>query len=149
MTRDELKRMFPKMSEDALNLNATDALWEPKAKPRRSLKEIVLAQELQNGTPKTCHPLPSPEPKQAVLNVSIEPSRGKAAYTGRVTIRIESFRKRLIDPDNLCPKYMVDGLRYANIISGDSAAEVEIVTTQTRVSSKEEERTEITITPIR
>ena len=149
MTRDELKRLFPKMSEDALTLNATDAPWQPKATPRRSLKEIVLDETLQNGNTEAHRSSPSAKPKQALLDVPVEPSRGKAAYSGRVTIRIESFRKRLIDPDNLCPKYLVDGLRYANIISGDSAAEVEIVTTQTRVSSKAEERTAITITPIR
>lgn len=54
----------------------------------------------------------------------------------RVLVRVTSFRKRLIDEDNLCEKYHVDLCRYAGIISGDAPEQTKIEVYQ--VKSKEE-----------
>ena len=51
----------------------------------------------------------------------------------------------MLDPDNLCPKYFVDGLRYAGIIPDDTARDIVLHISQEKVDKKEEERTEITI----
>lgn len=44
----------------------------------------------------------------------------------RVLVRITAVRKRLLDEDNLCEKYLVDLCRYAGIIVGDSPATTHI-----------------------
>lgn len=67
----------------------------------------------------------------------------------RFFVRVTSYRVRLLDEDNLCEKYGVDCLRYSGILPGDSAAEARIVTSQEKVSRKDEERTtfEISLIP--
>ena len=53
-----------------------------------------------------------------------------------------------MDEDNLAEKYHVDACRYAGIIHSDAPGKVRIKATQQSVKTKEEERTEIDITPI-
>lgn len=50
----------------------------------------------------------------------------------------------MLDPDNLCPKSLIDGLRYAGLIPGDEPDKIELSISQERCA-KEEERTEIEI----
>ena len=57
----------------------------------------------------------------------------------RVLVRITSHRERLIDPDNLCPKYFIDCLRYAGIIADDSAAHIELSVSQRKCAKGQEE----------
>lgn len=71
--------------------------------------------------------------------------KGKACDTGRVQVRVTSYRNRLLDPDNLCPKYFIDCLRYAEIIPNDREADIKLEVTQQKAK---EERTEITIEPL-
>lgn len=54
----------------------------------------------------------------------------------RFLIRVTSFRKRLIDEDNLCSKYLVDLCRYASILPSDAPDKCKIEIGQ--VKSKEE-----------
>lgn len=63
----------------------------------------------------------------------------------RIRVRVESFRGRLIDPDNLCPKYFIDCLRYAGLIPNDTAADIVLEVSQKKSG---DERTEITVEPI-
>lgn len=70
----------------------------------------------------------------------------EARHPGKHLVRVTSFRRRLLDPDNLCPKFHIDTLRYAGCIPGDSPAEIEITTGQAKVARKEDERTVIEIT---
>lgn len=71
---------------------------------------------------------------------ALGPRRTQGKDTGRVLVRVTSFRVRLLDEDNLCEKYHVDCLRYAGIISGDDPSQAKIETGQVRVKSKTEER---------
>lgn len=90
----------------------------------------------------------SAQPEQAVRNGPFQPPQREAAYPGRVSIRVTSYRRRLIDPDNLCPKYFLDSCRYAGLIRDDTPDAIHLQIEQARVSAKEEERTEILITPL-
>lgn len=63
----------------------------------------------------------------------------------RVQLSIVSFRRRLIDPDNLCPKYFIDCLRYAGIIPNDREEDITLQVSQVKVKTKAEERTELEI----
>lgn len=62
----------------------------------------------------------------------------------RVRVRVVSFRSRLCDPDNLCPKYFVDCLRYAGLITDDTPELITLEVSQVKVK-RGEERTEIEI----
>lgn len=95
------------------------------------------------------HHLPqSPQPKRATIHESLGKEEGKASHSIRLLVRVTSFRRRLLDTDNLTPKYFVDCLRYCGILSDDTEAEIDLRISQKKVSSKEEERTEIEIEPL-
>ena len=84
---------------------------------------------------------PSPVPQRPVRNEPLATTEGKESHAGRISVRVTSYRKRLIDPDNLCVKYFIDCLRYAGILRDDTAACVALTVAQEKV--KENERTEI------
>jgi hypothetical protein len=66
----------------------------------------------------------SPKPQPAVLNEPVAAPQGKGSDPSRVHVRVTSHRKRLCDPDNLCPKYFIDCLRYAGLIRDDNPNEI-------------------------
>lgn len=84
------------------------------------------------------------EPQQTFQHARIIPQPGIQANPTRYAVSIISHRSRLCDPDNLCAKYFVDGLRYAQIIVDDTAAIVDYRIRQQK-AAKGEERTEIII----
>lgn len=90
----------------------------------------------------------SAEPERVVFNAPVGEIQREALYTGRCLVRVESFRRRLIDPDNLVPKYFVDSLRYLGALRDDRAEDIEIRVSQTKVSREEDEETVITLTEI-
>lgn len=69
-------------------------------------------------------------------------------HTGRVLVRVTSFRVRLLDEDNLCEKWHVDCLRYSGILSGDDPSQAKIETGQVKVKKKTEERVLIEVFPL-
>lgn len=91
------------------------------------------------------HSIPRPEPKPSVRDESLAKDKGKKGHTGRVSLVVVSYRRRLIDTDNLTPKFFVDACRYAGFIKDDRAEDIEFSVRQEKVASKELERTEITI----
>jgi hypothetical protein len=92
--------------------------------------------------------LPSSVPQRPLRDAALAESEGEKGYSGRVSVRITSFRRRPMDPDNLTVKWYIDCLRYAGILRDDRAADIDLVTAQKKVGRKEEERTEIEVTPI-
>ena len=63
----------------------------------------------------------------------------------RIQVHVRSFRRRLLDEDNLVSKFHNDGLRYCGLLPTDAPQYVSIRTTQERVATEKEERTEITL----
>lgn len=88
--------------------------------------------------------LPDPIAQPAVRSPDL-PDAGKEKNPGRCAVRIISCRRRLIDPDNLCPKFFIDALRYEGVIAGDSAKHIVYSIEQRKVKSQKEERTIIEI----
>ncbi len=88
---------------------------------------------------------PSPKPEQIVRDEPLAKVKGEASNSGRIAVRITSFRRRLLDPDNLCPKFFIDGLRYSGLIPDDRQEDIALTVEQVKVKTKEEERTEIEI----
>lgn len=72
-------------------------------------------------------------------------SQVKKRDTRRFLVRVTSFRRRLLDEDNLCEKFHVDCCRYAGLIPTDAASQTKIETGQVKVKSEADERTEIEI----
>lgn len=72
-------------------------------------------------------------------------SQAKKTDTRRFLVRVKSFRRRLLDQDNLCEKFAVDCCRYAGLLPADDPGKAKIEVSQEKVKRKEDERTEITI----
>ena len=121
MTREHLKRKFPNASEAFISANSDQAGGVAQG-------AVV---------------------KPAVRHEPVEQEKREARHAGRFHVRVVSFRRRLLDPDNLCPKYFIDCLRYAGLIPDDRAQDITLESRQEKVGSKAEERTEIEIIPIR
>ncbi len=66
---------------------------------------------------------------------------------GRIAVRFIGFRVRPLDPDGFAgsTKHLLDGLRHAGIIPDDSPEFITLETSQVKVASFKEERTEIEI----
>lgn len=126
MTADELRKLFPNASEQFIRANA-DTPPSPSLPARvgGSASRPVVERRVR------------PRPLAARKNEGPNPAR--------FFVRVTSFRRRLLDEDNLCEKYFVDCCRYAGLLPGDDAGQARIVTTQEKVGRKEDERTEIVI----
>ena len=89
--------------------------------------------------------------EQVILDAPMGPMPRETLYAGRVAVGIVSYRRRLLDPDNLMggAKYFVDALRYAGAFRDDRPQDITLQVAQEKVARKEDERTEITLTPAR
>lgn len=94
--------------------------------------------------------LSDPEPQYPVRHepLAAQGREGEDAARppGRVRVAVTSYRRRLIDPDNLCPKFAIDACRYAGLIRDDSEADIEFSVRQEKVATKAEEKTVIELT---
>ena len=67
-------------------------------------------------------------------------------FNSPVCILVHSFRHRLADPDNVSTKAALDGIVKVGILGNDTAKQVqEIRFKQTKIGTKEKEKTIITI----
>jgi hypothetical protein len=123
INKDELKRLFPKASHDFFKSN--EAANDPARdnRPVAKLERCVIDE-----------PLAAPQVKEA-------DSKG-------FIVRVTSVRQRLLDEDNLCEKYHVDGCRYSSLISSDAPGKTKILVGQRKVQKGEQEKTIIEITYI-
>jgi len=116
----DLKKLFPNGSKSFLALHGFTDVYNSLAAPKleRDIGDGPLAEgQIQEAAP------------------------------ARILVRVESFRRRLIDEDNLCEKYAVDCCRYAGLLPSDAPNKTKIEVSQTKVYDEKDERTEITITP--
>jgi hypothetical protein len=87
-------------------------------------------------------------PQRLILNGALAAQEREKTNSRRISVRVESIRKRLIDPDNLCAKWFVDCLRYCGVLRDDTASDIEFTITQRKAKKGEQERTELTIDKI-
>jgi len=149
MTPFDLKRLFPKASKSFLDANPRPELVRKRALDlidnKNGVKWPLRAKKDASSNVQDHHIAPSSKPKRTSRHESMGQKEGKNGHPIRLLVSVTSFRRRLLDPDNLIPKYFVDCLRYCGILSGDTEAEVDLRISQKKVSSKAEERTEIEI----
>ena len=84
------------------------------------------------------------EPQPPVRDEPLAAPPREAGDAGRVRVSVVSYRARLCDPDNLCPKYFIDCLRYAGLITDDSPEYITLEVRQVRCA-RADERTELLI----
>jgi hypothetical protein len=84
------------------------------------------------------------EPQPLVRDEPVAASPREAGDAGRVRVCVVSFRARLCDPDNLCPKYFIDCLRYAGLIRDDSPEFITLEVRQVKCA-RHQQRTELLI----
>ena len=124
MTPEELKRVFPNASESTL---------------RRNFATTFAAHVLVDGSRETA------ELESDISNGALGKVQVQKGTSGRFLVRVTSFRRRLLDEDNLCEKYHCDLCRYSGIISGDSPATTQIEVCQQKVAKGKPEETKVEI----
>lgn len=157
MTERQVRRLFPRASEDFIrtNSNPADELTAPEAETR------ALGPNAALGIVKSSHDSgragfnenhhhnsgASPEPQCSDRARKLALARqAQKDSAERIHLRIISVRKRLLDPDNLVPKWTIDALRYCGIIRGDEPDKITLETSQRKAAKGEEEHTEVTLT---
>lgn len=114
------------------------------SRPGLRNRNIDIARELLYGNQADCA-LQDPQPEQPVRHGTLETDQGKEESPYRIIVRITAFVFQPIDTDNLCPKYLIDGLRYSGLIPDDGPGDIELTITQESCPSRKEERTEVTL----
>ena len=87
----------------------------------------------------------TPKLERDPSNAALEAEQGEEGASSRVHIRFVSVRKRLLDPDNLSEKWLLDCLRYCGAIRGDEPDKITLETTQRKARKGEEEHTLVEI----
>ena len=87
----------------------------------------------------------SPVVERPACHEPLEAVQVKAPDTSRFLVRVTSFRRRLLDEDNLAEKYHVDCCRYAGLLASDAPDKTSIQVYQVKVRTKDEEMTVIEI----
>lgn len=89
---------------------------------------------------------PTAKQEQTLQHALPHKAQAEGDDTGRTRICYQSYRVRLLDPENEETKFHTDALRYCGIIQDDRVQDVEIILhPQVKVMARGEERTEITI----
>ena len=78
-------------------------------------------------------------PECVVRDEPLAKGKGKKADGRRFRVSVISRRSRLLDPDNLCGKGIVDCLRYAGAIEQDDPAAIDYLISQEKVAKGLEE----------
>lgn len=123
--------------------NPRDTMRDIPLNPSKAF--IALNPHLFPHATRPNNPAPGPEPKQAVCDDPLGAIARKEGHPGRVSLRVVSYRRRTIDPDNAAPKYFIDCCRYIGLLRDDRLEDIELSISQVKVKKAADERTEITI----
>jgi hypothetical protein len=99
------------------------------------------------NNPRPANPVQDSKPKSPVLDAAPRPDARKEGGATRVKVRIISYRRRLLDIDNLAggAKFIIDALRYDGLIRDDSPDAIELSVSQVKVGSRDTEDTAVII----
>ncbi len=98
-----------------------------------------------------CRAAQGSEPEPIVRYESVAAPTREVGDAPRHVVRITSFRRKLLDPDNLSGgvKYFLDGVRLAGFVPDDSPDKIILEVAQQKVAQIDEERTEIEVLTLR
>lgn len=119
-----------------------------------SLRACIEAQLAAEDAGRAARHLP-PDPAGAVAvvechswNAPLAAQEVEGPTGARFRVCIGSRRKRLIDQDNLCEKYLVDLLRYGGVIPDDAPDQCTIEVRQTKCRKGEPEEITVEVTEL-
>jgi hypothetical protein len=159
MTRAEFTARYPHASEQVIRLNCEDAITRTGPTPPARVERPAKAKETTAKQPRK-QPVetsdafynrhahaqtPNPVLERSLGDGAMDPNETQRGNPVRFLVRVTSFRRRLLDEDNLCEKYVVDCCRYSGLLSGDAPETTRIEVSQQKVTREEDERTELTI----
>lgn len=124
---------FPNASRSSLELN-----------PHLAGLQLPEHQE-RAGSEKGVPPAPGAKLERRAPDAAVGKAKAKGGDSRRFLVRVTSCRRRLIDEDNLCEKFVVDCCRYAGLVPSDSPSQTRIEAHQRKVGKEEEEHTLIEI----
>jgi hypothetical protein len=108
----------------------------------RRLREM---RRLERVIGETDRPPEDPKPERGPEREPVQADAPPQGSPRRFRVRITSYRRRLIDPDNLFVKPFIDCLRYAEIIPNDRPQDIELQVGQEKVKT---DYTEIEVTKL-
>lgn len=73
-------------------------------------------------------------------NAPLATGKVQKATGGRFYVSVTAFRRRLLDEDNLCEKYVCDLCRYAGALPDDNPEQTQIEVSQQKIKKGEPER---------
>jgi len=85
------------------------------------------------------------EPEPTLRNEQVATVQRKKETPKCRVLRIISYRTRTCDTDNLCPKWIIDSLRYSKLIEDDTPEHIELQIRQEKVAHRSQEKTTIEI----
>jgi hypothetical protein len=141
LTREKLKALFPNATEDfiARTIEGRNAGGLAPNGNAAAVQPPVGTAEAAQGTAGPDCKAPAAKSKSPVRGRSLEQVSRAKANPPRVLIRVTSFRRRLIDPDNAVEKYFVDFLRHCGALYDDTPDLIEIQFAQVKVETAEED----------
>lgn len=128
MNPNEIKRHFPNASQSLIEANALGSELPIQGEKRES-KISSVSSKLE------------PDSRAGTLGKA----KVKKGDSARFLVRVTSVRKRLLDEDNLCEKYVVDCCRYAGLLPDDCPGQTKIEVCQRKPEKEEGEGTLIEI----
>lgn len=128
MNEQLIRKLFPGATASLFAANADDSELPNKSERRKG--------EVNER---------SPELERNPRARTLGKSKAKDGNSKRLLVRVTSIRRRLIDEDNLCEKYVVDCCRYAGLLPGDGPGETKIEVGQRKAGKEEAEGTLIEI----
>lgn len=87
----------------------------------------------------------APKLERPAINEPLAENQAQKRDSRKCQVSVVSVRKRLIDTDNLSPKYHVDALRYSGCLHVDSADKTTITAAQIKCQKGQEEHVIISI----
>lgn len=136
-----LNEVIAKGSNSFKRLNATAPVQVPLGKGGKAGKNLPLVA-----------PLPGPEPesdgREALDRFQRAKDQGETGPADRPVVHISLHRVALFDADNKwsAVKYLLDGLRKAELIPDDRERDIQLIVDQTKVNKYNLEGTGIVIT---
>lgn len=131
MTRSQILARFPNASQSILDLADDSTVQPPNSKLPPAEREQALALR--------------PKLERDPGNGALGARKAKAGDPRCFLVRVTSIRRRLIDEDNLCEKYLVDCCRYAGLLPGDGPGQTRIEVAQRKAGKEEDEATLVEI----
>jgi len=91
--------------------------------------------------------LPPAEPERQDAPTLEQTVQGETKSAGRPVVRFIFHRQKLLDRDNAFAgvKDLLDGLRHASLIQGDTESEIDLQVEQVKVAHRKEQKTVVEI----